>query len=698
VNNPASFLAGVLNPTAVAVIGASDTPAKAGGRVVYNLISCGFEGRILPVNPARSTALGLPCFPSISDVPGPPPELAFVAVPGSKLAAALTECAAAGVKCCVANANGFAEIDEGGAIRQAELREITRSTGIRLIGPNCLGVVTSRCSLNLTSGWTLSEKPAIGNIGVISQSGSMMMYLYHRAADLGAGITSGLSIGNQADLELSDFIEAMVADPSTSAICAYVEGLKDPQRFLRAADLCVAAGKPLLVLKTGRTASGASITRSHTASLTSGTQVFSAACRDHGVILADDPDAMIRTAAAVSAGSLPQARGVAVFSGSGGGLAIALDRVAEAGLEIPALTPDIRRRLGEHLLLPSELAALDLGRTPGGSRTVPVGEVAGTLASDPQVGVVIFCLTVMPYMLERTLEAAEAVRRAGKLFMPTLFPGSAGDTVKAGLEAAGFRTYEHIDDALRLITTWTAILDRPAAPQPARRPGLDPGVAARLQALPAGALTEPEAKTVLEWYGITPNRGEVVTSADEAVSAAQRLGYPVAVKLVSRQVVHKSDAGGVRLGLADAAAVRAACNQIAAAVRTIEPSPGYSVQEMVPPGTELIVGVTTDEQFGAVVTVGFGGTLTELVRDVSVSPAPVSESAALRMLQRLRMWPLLTGARGAAPRDVAAVAAAISRLSWLGADLGDRLVEFEINPLIALESAALAVDARSSLS
>jgi len=693
-----NFLAGILNPRAVAVIGASDTPTKSGGRVVYNVINCGFEGRILPVNPARSTALGLPCYPSVGETPGPAPELAFVALPSTKLADALIECAAAGVKCCVANANGFAEIDEGGAIRQEELREITRSTGIRLIGPNCIGLITSRCSLNLTSGWTLNEKPAIGNIGVISQSGSMMVYLYHRAADLGSGISSGLSIGNQADLELSDFIEAMVADPSTDVICAYVEGLKDPQRFLRAADMCAAAGKPLLVLKTGRTASGASITRSHTASLTSSDEVFSAACRDHGVILADDPDAMIGTAAAVTGGGRPKARGIGVFSGSGGGLAIALDRVAEAGLTVPTLTQDVRRQLGEHVLLPSDLAALDLGRRPGGGRAAPVGEVAGILASDPQVGAVIFCITVMPYVLERTLEAAEGVRQAGKLFLPTMFPGSAGDAVRAELKANGFHAFDHIDDAIRLVTAWTSTLDQPASELPARRPDLDPGVTARLEALPAGALTEPEAKEVLEWYGITPNRGEVATSADEAENAAKRLGYPAAVKLVSRRVVHKSDAGGVKLNLPDAAAVRAACKDIATAVEDIEPSPGYFVQEMVDPGTELIVGVTRDEQFGPVVTVGFGGILTELVRDVCVSAAPVSETAALHMLQRLRMWPLLSGARGSAPRDVAALAAVISRLSWLAVDLGPRLVEFEINPLIALESGALAVDARSSLS
>lgn len=692
------LLAAIMNPAAVAVIGASDTPAKAGGRVVYNLVSCGFQGRILPVNPTRTSTLGLPCFPSISEVPGPAPELAFVALPGNKLAQALTECAEAGVKCCVANAVGFAERGEDGARKQEELREILRGTGLRLIGPNCLGLVTSRCSLNLTSGWTLSEPPAIGHVGLISQSGSMMMYLYHRAADLGSGISSAISIGNQADLEISDFIEAMAVDPATRVVCAYVEGLKDPRRFMRAAGICLAAGKPLLVLKAGRTPSGASITRSHTASLTATVEVFEAVCREHGIILADDPDSMIRAAVEMASNNLPLADGIAVLSGSGGGIAIALDRAGEAGLTVPTLAPQVRDGLSEHVLLPSALAAVDLGNRTGGGRDVPVGEIAGILASDPQVAGVLFCVTVMPHIVERTLEAATAVRAAGRQFMPTMFPGAAGDPVRDALRRAGFRCFEHIDDAIRFAAAWTSVLNRPTPNRVGKRPELSPDIAARLASLPAGPLNEPATKEVLRWYGVVTNRGELAKSADEAVRAAGRLGYPVAVKLASDHVVHKSDAGGVKLDLADAAAVRVACAEISVAVRALEPAPCFYVQEMVVGGVELIAGITRDEQFGAVLTVGFGGVLTELVRDVQVAVAPVTEAAALEMMKRLRMWPLLAGTRGSQPRDLSAVASALSRLSWLAVDLGDRLLELEVNPLVSLESGVVAVDARSTLS
>jgi acyl-CoA synthetase (NDP forming) len=690
-------LGAILNPTGVAVIGASDTPAKAGGRVVYNLINSGFEGHIVPVNPARATVLGLECFPSIGQAPGPVPELAFIALPNEKLPGALAECAEAGVRCCVANAVGFAEIDEVGARREDELREIVRRTGIRVIGPNCLGLMTARCQLNLTSGWTVSEPPAIGSIGVISQSGSMMVYLYHRAADLGSGISSGISIGNQADLELSDFIEEMAQDSATQVICAYVEGVKDGQRFLRAADMCRAAGKPLLVVKAGRTATGASITRSHTASMTTPADVFNAVCRDHGVILADDPDTMIAMAVVIERGSVPRPGGVAVFSGSGGGLATAIDRVAEAGLVVPALTPDSWNRLNENVLMPSGLAAVDIGRRRGGGRNAPVGEIASVLARDPAVAAVIFCVTVMPYLTERTLEAGEAIRSAGKQFLPTLLPGSAARELRTALLEAGFPCFEHLDDAIRFAQVWTTQPGQESSgPSGGRPSALTPP--ATLADLPAGPLTEAEAKEALSRYGVSVNRGQLAASADEAVIIAESLGYPVVVKVASRSVVHKSDAGGVKLGLQDAVAVRTACKEIAASIDSAEAAPAFLVQEMIGQGTELIAGVTRDEQFGAVVTVGFGGVFAELVKDIAVAPAPITPARALAMLQGLRIWPLLAGARGSLPGDAEAVAAAIAGLSWLGADLGERLIEFEINPLIALESGAVAVDARASLS
>ena len=688
----------MLNPTSVGVIGASDTPTKAGGRVVYNLIHCGFEGQIVPVNPARTTVLGLDCFPSIAEAPGPAPEVAFIALPNEKLPGALAECAKAGVKCCVANAVGFAEIDEDGIRKEDELRQIVRRTGVRVIGPNCLGLITSRRRLNLTSGWTLSEPPAIGSIGIISQSGSMMVYLYHRAADMGSGISSGISIGNQVDLELSDFIEEMAEDPATRVICAYVEGVRDAERFKRAADMCRDAGKPLLIVKAGRTVTGASITRSHTASMTTPADVFNAVCRDHGVILTDDPDAMIAMAIVMERGAVPRRGGVAVLSGSGGGLATAMDRVSEAGLVVPPLSADSWSRLNEHVLMPSDLAAVDLGRRHGGGRNAPVGEIAGLLAGDPQVAAVMFCVTVMPYIVERTLEAGEAIRSAGKQFIPTMLPGSAADEVRTALSSARFPYFEHVDDAVRFALAWTTAPEHAATGPSAERPDAVPQASARLSDIPAGALTEAEAKEVLTWYDVTVNRGQLATSADEAVTVAESLGFPVAVKLASRSVVHKSDAGGVKLGLQNAESVRAACKEIAAGIDAVAAPHQYLVQEMVGPGTELIVGVTRDEQFGAVVTVGFGGIFAELIKDVSVSPAPVTPARALEMLRGLRMWPLLSGARGSAPRDVDAVAVAIARLSWLGVDLGERLIEFEINPLIAVESGAIAVDARASLS
>ena len=685
----------ILNPTAVAIVGASDDPGRTGGRVVHNVINCGFRGRILPVNPHHESIFGLTCYPSIKDVPGPPPELAFVSIRAADLAAALAECASAGVRCCVATAVGFAEMGEAGTRLQEEIREIAQRTGMRLIGPNCLGLVTSRCQLNLTSGWTLNEAPAVGNIGLISQSGSMLKYLYHRAADLGSGISSGISIGNQVDLELSDFIEEMVEDQSTSVICGYVEGLRDAERFLHAADACLNAGKPLLILKVGRTTSGASIARSHTASLATANAVFKAMARSHGIILADDPDTMIATAIALERG-YPQSGGVAILSGSGGGLATTLDRAVKAGLWVPVLEESLRLEIEQQVALPSDLAVADIGRRDRSGPPVQVGEIARMMASDPNVSAVIFAVTVMPYIVERTLEAAIAVRDAGKQFIPTLLPGSVADDVAVALRDAGFPSFGHIDEAIRFASAWTSLSKRAGMPAAGNRLDVSADISARLASLPAGRLTEAEAKQVLRWSGVTVNRGEVAGSAEGAVEVAERLGYPVAVKLVSRKFVHKSEVGGVKLNLGDAPAVRTACEQIRAAVN-VSDTPRYFVQEMVDAETELIVGITRDDQFGPVVTVGFGGVFTELVGDVCLAPAPLSEATALSMLRQLKMWPLLAGARGLPQQPVSEIAAVISRLSWLAVDLGDRLVEFEINPLMCSAAGTFAVDARGTL-
>jgi acyl-CoA synthetase (NDP forming) len=686
-----------LNPTAIAIVGASDDAARNGGRVVYNVINCGFRGRILPVNPRHESVFGLTCYPSIKDVPGPPPEVAFVSIRAADLTSALVDCASAGVKCCVIPAVGFAEMGEAGARLQEEIRDLAQRTGMRLIGPNCLGLVTSRCKLNLTSGWTLNEAPAVGNIGLISQSGSMLKYLYHRAADFGSGITSGISIGNQVDLGVSDFIEEMVEDPSTTVICGYVEGLRDAKRFLRAADACLKAGKPLLILKAGRTTIGASITRSHTASMATPSAVFEAMARNHGIILADDPDAMIATAIALDRGRYPQAEGVAILSGSGGGLASTLDRATEAGLSIPVLEETLRLEIGQHVALPSDLAAVDIGRRERSGPPVQVGEIARMMASDPNVGAVIFAVTVMPYMVERTVEAAIAVRDAGKQFIPTLLPGSVADDVGVALRDAGFPSFAHIDEAIRFASTWASLTKRGGMPPTGNPPAMSCDTAARLASLPMGGLTEAEAKEVLRWSGIAVNRGSVAESAEEAVAVAEELGYPVAVKLISREFVHKSDVGGVKLNLPDAVAVRTACKQIETAVRLTN-SPQYLIQEMVESGTELLVGITRDHQFGPVVTVGFGGVFTELVKDVCLAPAPVSEDTALSMLHRLKTWPFLAGSRGLPQQSVSELASVISRLSWLAVNLGGRLIEFEINPLICNTAGAFAVDARGTLS
>jgi len=693
-------IARILDPRAVAVFGASDNKDKFGGRVMHYLTRHGYPGRVLPINPNRSEVLGLPAFPSIADAPGPV-DVAILAVPPKALLGAVEECAAAGVGACVIMTTGFAETgDAAGAERQDRLVAIAHASGMRIVGPNCMGLIAPRANMALTSSLVL-EIDAIrqGRVGLISQSGALMVSIFNRAHDAGIGFSACVSLGNQSDVEICDVLDWMIDDPGTDVICLYVEGLVDAPRFFRAAARARAADKPLLMVKTGRTEAGVRAARSHTASLAGAYQVFEAACRDLGVLLTDDPDGMVRAADLIRRWPRPAGDGIGVLSPSGGGAGIGVDRVSEAGLRLAALTDATRARLLEVLLPPQADNPIDLGGRRAGDSVGVAGVCAETLIADPDVSTLFVVLTTVPFYEASTRALASAALAAGKPVVVSVTPGSAADGPRAALRELGCPYFDTIDDGIRALRLLVA-RHRSLAPHPA--PSRPPGLPAAAPAPPAGRLTEPEAKALARAYGVPVTRERLARSAEEAVAAAAAIGYPVVLKGVARDLVHKSDVGAVRLGLADAAAVRAAWTDVA---RILEGDmahgafEGCLVQEMARADGELIVGIRRDPQFGAVVLAGLGGTLVEIAGDVEVAPAPVSPEAARAMLQRLRFWPVLAGARGRPPLDVDAAVDAIVRLGWLAVDLGERLVDLEINPLFlrAGSGGAVAVDARGEI-
>ncbi|HKX19574.1 MAG TPA: acetate--CoA ligase family protein [bacterium] len=701
IGGPRATVADILHPASVAVFGASDNVAKFGGRIMHYLVKHGFAGRILPINPGRTEVLDRRCYPRIGDAPGPV-DVAILAVPPQAVVPAVAECADTGVRCCIVMTTGFAEAGRDGSARQDALVEIVRRTGLRLVGPNCMGLINPHDRLALTSSLVLEVESLLpGRVGLVSQSGALMVSMYNRAHDAGIGFSACVSLGNQADVEICDVLEYMLADPGTDAIALYVEGFRNARRFLALAEEAQGRDKPLLVVKTGRSDAGVRAARSHTASLAGSYAVFEAACRERGVLLTDDPDGMILAADLLRRHAVPGERGIGVLSPSGGGAAIAVDRVTEAGLKLAVLRSGTKDALVEILLPPQADNPIDLGGRRDGDPVAAAERAMSVLAADPGVGAVLVPLTTVPFYEETTRALGSAALRSGKPVLFAVTPGSAAEGPRRILRELGCHYYDRFDDALRVATLWSgrprALRGRRVAPD---RVQAAPDQLEMLRRLPAGMLTAPQVRPVLEAYGIPVAAERMAKTVEEAVSAAAALGYPIALKAVCRGLVHKTDAGAVQIGLTGPDAVALAWDRIAAAVRRLPEVEfqGCTVQEMVEGEAEVIIGARRDEQFGPVVLVGWGGVLVEVLHDVQLAPAPVSAGRAVELLEGLRMWPLLAGVRGRR-LDVERVADIVGRVSLLAADLGERLVELDVNPVVVRTAGegAVAVDCRATL-
>ena len=692
----------LLHPRSVAVFGASDSRDKFGGRIMHFLVRHGFAGEIYPINPRRREVLGRSAFPSIAEAPAPP-DVACLAVGADALVQSVSEAAAAGVGGCVIISTGFAEAGAEGSEKQAELVEIARRSGMRLVGPNCMGLIVPHHHLALCSSVVLdTDTLRDGPIGLVSQSGALMVSIFDRAATDGIGFRHCVSLGNQVDLETCDFVEYLVEDAGTEAICVYVEGLMDGARFRRCARAARLAGKPLLVVKTGRTEAGVASARSHTASLAGAFDVFETVCREEGAVIAHDPDDMVRAAHFLLRHPRPRRGGVGILSGSGGAAGIAADRVSELGLRLAVFSPETRAKLDEHLFPLQAANPVDLG-----GRRVPEGgeissDVTRILLEDPDVGYGLVILTSMPSFAARTKMIGETAQAADKPVMITLTPGAAADAPRQALREIGQVYFDRVEDALRVLALIAEHDHRRAAPASAPARPADLPDARTLDRLQGGALADGDVKRLLGAYGVAVAPEAAAPTPEAAAVAAARVGFPVVLKAVSRDIVHKSDVGAVRTGLGSAEAVTAAAREIAAALaRSVPPArlEGFIVQETVSGEAEVIVGARRDPQFGPVVMVGLGGIAVEILKDVALASAPVSAERARAMLDSLAAAPLFTGARGRPPLDVDAVVEAVVRVSWLAADLGARLVDLEVNPLIVgrVRAGAVAVDGRGTL-
>ncbi|MFO1162051.1 MAG: acetate--CoA ligase family protein [Reyranellaceae bacterium] len=693
----------ILHPQSVAVLGASDNVAKFGGRITSFLVKHGFAGELLPINRHQQEILGRKAYPSIAALPSAP-DVAILAVPGSTLQQNLMEAADAGVGCCVIISTGFAEMDEHGADRQAAIVDLAARSGMRILGPNCMGMIVPHHRMALCSSVVLNtDTLGDGPIGLVSQSGALMVSMFDRARADGIGLRYGISCGNQSDLEICDFVDHMVHEDETRAICVYVEGFVDPDRFRQSAIACRRADKPLLIVKTGRTAAGVVAARSHTASLAGSFEAFSAICREQGVLLPKSTDDMIRAAHLLTC--YPGRRsvgGIAVVSSSGGSAGIASDRLSEEGLPLAKPTRDTIDRLETMLLTPQAQNPIDLGGRKLPESVDITRDATAALLADPNVGYGFAVLASMPFFAARTIEIAEAARDSGKPVVTALTVGALADEARRELGKRGIFHVDSFEDGLRVLVLMAENDRRPGLLDDAPVRPADLPVDYDFGALHSGPQTESEVKRLIADYGVAVARETLADSPDAAGEAAARLGFPVVLKASSRDLVHKSDVGAVRVGLADKAAVIAAAREMLQRLEAAAPQAtidGFSVQEMVRGEAEVIVGVRHDPQFGPIVLVGLGGIAVEIMNDVAVATAPVSRGHARKMLDNLKTAPLFKGARGKPPLDVDALAVAVERISWLAHDLGSHLIDLEINPLIVGRAGdgATAVDGRATL-
>lgn len=688
----------IIAPQSVALIGATDDYGKFGGRILHHLVEMGYEGRIFPINPRRDSVRGIPCFGSVEDVPQAP-DIALVALPAHQLPDTIAACGRAGVGACIVITAQMAEFGPEGAALEARITAIAQAHNMRIVGPNCMGFIVPAARLALSSTPTLRYAGSFrhGGVALVSQSGALMGSLFVQAHDHGVGLSGMVSIGNQADLELCDFVEGFLDRDDTNVICMYVEGVASPAR-LRALGLRARAeGKALVAVKAGRTDAGSTMARSHTSSLAGSYSAFETLCRECGILLMDDPEAMIVSAGILSANPMMGVGGISVVCSSGGGGAVLADRMSLAGIPVAEYTEATRTALSTDFQTAHQNNPLDLGAHIGALSFDIFRRSIEAVHADANTGALVYVMTPQPMMPE-TLDCVIALwQQHAKPVVLVLNTSRFADALRQRALEVGLPVVTRTDDALRVLSLLVARRDADAGmrpDRPARPEGLALATASR-----TGFLTEPEAKALMAGYAIPVPGAETCASVEAAIAAGERIGYPLVLKGVVADIVHKSDLGLVKVGIRDAADLRDAYASIAASITAAAPGASIviDVQQMIPPGQELIVGVTNDALSGPQIIVGAGGVYVELLHDIAQSAAPVSEAEAGAMLRRLRIWPLMDGARGQATLDTGAAARAISRLSWLAHDLGDRLVDFEVNPLRVTPAGAWALDGRGTI-
>jgi len=693
-----SILRKFFRPDSVAVIGASRNPEKLGYAVVANIKEGGYQGRVYPVNPKTDEILGLRAYPSVLDIPGAV-DLAVIVIPARFVADVLEECGQKGVPTAVVISAGFREAGREGVERERKLTEIARQHNMRLIGPNCLGVIDTGTPLNASFA---AGMPPGGPIDFMSQSGALGTAVLDIAMAGRIGFNKFVSLGNKADVNEIDLMETWADDPSSRVILMYVEGVTDGQRFIDVARK-VTRKKPVLVVKSGVTQSGSRAVSSHTGSLAGSEAAYKAGFRQAGVIRANTMEELFDYALAFGYQPLLKGDRIGIVTNAGGPGILATDALERAGMQISRLSQETVEALVE--LLP-EAASVGNPVDVLGDALADRYERAGRLVlSDPKIDGLLVILTPQAMtQIEGTARSVGQLAQSSDKPVLACFMGE--DRVGPGVEILrqyGVPNYsfpERAAAALAAMSAYRHELERPIfEPEPSTECiPLVRQLFDRVRAEGRVTIGDAEAWTVLDCYGFTVPETRLAKTADEAVEIAEEIGYPVVLKVASPDILHKTDVGGVRVNLRSPQDVRDAFDLIMYRAGRYVPDAhiwGCQVQQMVPGGREVLLGMSRDPQFGPLVAFGLGGIYVEALKDVSFRVAPFSRQEADEMIREIRAYRLLEGVRGEPPADREALVDALLRVSRLVTDFPE-IVELDINPMIVFEEGhgAMAIDMR----
>ncbi len=694
------MLESLFYPETIAVVGASRQPGKVGHDILANLMVGGYAGTLVPVNPDAKEILGLACFESPEKYDGTL-DLSIIALPQQFVLEAAKSSIKAGAKAIVVVTSGFKETDARGAELERQIASLCTARDVRLLGPNCLGLVNTANKMNASFAGGLPEQ---GNISVISQSGALCTAILDITAGRHLGLAKMVSIGNKADINEVDLLKALAHDEQTRVIVGYLEDISVGEEFIKAATEATLL-KPVVILKSGTTAAGLRAASSHTGVLAGADMAYGAAFKRSGVIRADSFGSLFDYATAFAMQPLPKGDRVLIITNAGGPGTLAADGVEKAGMQVSQLSTNTATGLRHKLPTAASLGnPVDVLGDADPARYTDALQAA---QEDENVDAIIVILT--PQAMTKPAETARAIAGSLRGDKPVLACFMGGKNVLPGREelvAAGLPDYdapERAVQALKAMVDYASWRDRP--PRVVTRFRVNRRRAERIitRSLRSGKihLGEVKSKSILQAYGFQVPEGYLAVTQEEAIEAAERLGYPVAMKIVSPDIIHKSDLGGVRLGIADGEAVQDYFDLMKIKISRHAPQAsieGVYIEKMLNRGLEVIIGMNRDPQFGPMLMFGLGGIFVEIMKDVSFHLAPVTADEAIQMLKATRSYEILRGKRGQKGVDLIAIAIGLQRISQLATDF-PQIMELDINPLIVGEkgSEPFVADARMTL-